>query len=169
MKKLTIVIALVAILGVGTAFADNRPSGFGIGVVSGGSSAWGGTVSFDTSLGLALAAADTYWGIRVGGFGGTLFVGVTGDFLTFMSGSFGGGPFGFYIDGGLFGNVWLGNNIALGGGARLPIGLSFNFNDFIDIWLAVVPAVGVHVTTGGGDALRLGGGWGPELGLRVWF
>ena len=169
MKKLVIAIALVAILGAGTAFADNRPSGFGIGVVGAGHSGWTGGGGIGFRYGLALAAADTYWGIQLAGFGSNLFIGVTGDFLTFMSGSIGGGPVGWYIDGGLFANVLLGNNLTLGGGARLPIGLSFNFNDFIDIWLAAVPSIGVSVTTGGNTNIGLGGGWGPEIGLRVWF
>ena len=170
MKKLVFVIALVAILGAGTAFAaDPRPDGLGIGIVGAGHSGWTGWGGFGYQYGLALAMADTYWGIRVGFPGNNIFVGVTGDFLTLLGGTFAGTPLGFYIDAGLFGNIWLGGDaISLGGGARLPIGLNLNFN-IVDFWLAIVPSIGVNVNLGAGDTINIGGGWGPEIGVRVWF
>lgn len=172
MKKLVLVLLLVAFIAVGAFANDPRPDGFGIGIVGGSTRAWDDGVGFSTGdlrYGLALAFADAYWGVRLGGTRNALWVGVTCDFLTLMGGTFGGGPVGFYIDGGLFANVVVGGDILyVGGGARLPIGLNFNF-DIVDLWLAVVPSIGVHVGIGDGGGIGIGGGWGPEIGLRVWF
>ena len=170
MKKLVLVLLLVAFIAVGAFANDPRPDGFGIGIVGGGARGWTGGGGFGFSYGLSLHAANTYWGIFASIASNWFSVGVTGDFVTLMGGTFGDGPLGFYIDGGLYGTVFVydtadGSDFAFGVGARLPIGLSLNF-DIIDIWLAAVPQIGVRV---GGGSLSLGGGWGPEIGLRVWF
>ena len=173
MKKVLLVLLLAAVLTTGTAFADDpRPDGFGIGVFGGWGGGWqggGGSGNF----GLALHAADIYWGINLGIRPNWFNIGVSGDFITLLGGNI-AGPFGWYIDVGLYAGIGIWNpdhgdgGVALDFGARLPIGLNLNLQ-VVDFWLAFIPRIGLNIGLYDHGGLSLGGGWGPEFGIRVWF
>ena len=172
MKRVLLVLVIAAVLATGTAFAgDPRPDGLGIGVVAGYGGGWSGGGG-SSNVGLALHLSDIYWGINLGLGENHFALSVTGDFMTLTGGNI-SGPFGWYIDLGLYGGLGLATagdnaNLSLNFGARLPIGLNLNFKP-IDIWLAVVPRIGVDLNIGHGDFLNLGGGWGSEFGIRLWL
>ena len=178
-KRIVLAVVLVAILATGTVFAnDPRPEGFGIGVVAGAFNSWdGGSADFGRDAwrgGLALHTADIYWGIRAGGGSNWIHIDASGDFMTLFGGNI-EGPLGWYIDVGLYGGVGIysppspaSGGIRLDFGARLPIGLNLNFG-ILDIWLAIVPTVGLGINTIDNTDFGIGGGWGPEFGIRLWL
>jgi hypothetical protein len=74
-------------------------------------------------------------------------------------------------------NSW-NNNHRFGGGfgidvgARVPIGFRFMLIDHLDIWLALVPSLGIYLGLGDyymKNRFGIGGGWGGELGIRWWL
>jgi len=168
MKKLVIVFALAVIIATGTAFAGDQ-DGFGIGAFWSSGGGWGsaGTVGHSGALSLHLKGVPVYWGINFG-FGKIMWLGVSGDFLHLINNqplvkSIG---LSWFIRGGLYGKVWIGDDLALDAGARLPIGLSFQPIKVLEIFLDVAPSIGLGISSGG---IGIGGGWAGELGIRVWF
>ena len=173
MKKIVCAIVLAAIIVTGTAFADPRPSGTGIGIVGGFRGNWDGESNITPALALKLPSLDPYLGIdleireRYFGFNLTADWNIIGGDLAPV--------LGWYIDlGGYLGisshsnNDWSYFNL----GARLPIGLTIKPIEILDIFLAIVPTLGLglRVSGSGGDPLNFPqGGWGGNLGIRLWF
>ncbi|NIZ46851.1 DUF3996 domain-containing protein [Entomospira nematocerorum] len=58
-------------------------------------------------------------------------------------------------------------------GARVPIGFRFFFARHFEIWLGMVPNVGLLIDIAnqaiGGTRFRVGGGIGGEIGFRFWI
>lgn len=55
-------------------------------------------------------------------------------------------------------------------GARVPLGMRFMIGQTFDIWLAMVPALGLDMTfRDSGTSVGFGGGVGGEFGVRIWF
>ena len=179
MKKLLVVIALVAILATGTAFADH-PDKFGIGVEGGYGSYWmdfkypGGNVN--SALSLKFSNLPVFWaiGMQFGAGGGNAGFGlmVSGDY--------------YFIDSAIVGDMlhWYfgaGAQINLGFGAttesfgidldvlgRIPIGLSFQIpvsKIVLEVYLQAVPTIGVKVSPSFHALVGVGG----SFGFRVWF
>ncbi|WP_461255968.1 hypothetical protein [Treponema sp. R80B11-R83G3] len=172
MKKLVIVLALVAIIATGTAFAGDQ-DGLGIGAFWSSGGGWGssGTVGHSGALSLHLPGIPVYWGINFGGFGpfgNTLWLGVSGDFLPVVNNQ----PLvkniglSWFIRLGLYGKIWLGDITGLDFGARLPVGLSWQPIKVFELFLDVAPSIGLYIYDG---SFGLGGGWAGELGIRLWF
>jgi hypothetical protein len=198
MKKIVLVIALAAIMGTGTAFADH-PSGFGIGVVGNFwlGRDWGGVGG--GGLSLKFPGVPVFWAINFGGGGshdgGNFGFGLTGDYYIIdksivptLNWFFGiGGFFNFYAWWNSYYNrydnrrdEWSWSHINFG--IRLPIGLSWQPVKFLELWIDFAPSFGLGIDTDSNHKYRydnrdyghefwIGTHWGfPfEIGLRFWF
>jgi len=165
MKKIFLVFALVAIIATGTAFADH-PSGFGIGVQGGGSGGWtGGGFGGGGALTLKFPSMPIFWTVDVASWTGYLWLGVSGDYYLIDDLIVPEIGLNWYLGVGGYVNLGLGDPLGLGVGARLPIGLSWQPIDLLEIYLQVVPSIGVGILPG----IGLGGGWGGNLGIRLWL
>ena len=179
MKKLLIVIALVAILATGTAFADH-PDGFGIGLV--GSYGWGGGGG---GLSLKIPSIPIYWGVFFWGYEDNFSLGVTGDYYLLDDQIV--SILHWYLGLGGFFNFnnhtrhWANKDYSYSSfylGARIPIGLSLQPIPLLEVFLDVAPSFGVHIRSSqkadDGHEFQKGGagfawGWPIEVGLRLWF
>jgi len=180
MKKFIMVIAMVAIIGAGTAFADH-PDGLGIGVQWGGSGGWDGGFGpqLGATLSLKVPALPVYWAIDVSIHSDYFGLGVSGDVYFIDSAlvpSIGLNwylGFGVGVGLGFFNSNYAGNDVLwLGLSARLPVGLSLQLplnagplNAF-EIYLQLVPSIGVKVAP---EFHFPYGGWGFDLGIRLWL
>ncbi|MCL2212131.1 MAG: hypothetical protein FWB95_09445 [Treponema sp.] len=177
MKKLVLVLALVAVISVGTAFA--HPDGWGIGLQGGGGLNWVG-FGFGGGSALTLKAPTVpiYWGIYFdfyAGFDGFGWIaGLTADYY-FLDLPFASNWLHFYIGaGGAFGFGILYQGLAIDLKARLPIGLSLQIPiksglDVLEFYFQLVPSAGVRL--GFFDPFRasFAGGLGFDVGFRLWF
>jgi len=155
MKKLAIVIALVAILATGTAFAD-----FGIGVHGGGGLGGGGA-------GLNLAFSPIY--IYVDAFGlGSNSMSIFGavDFWQFLGGNI-VGDLSWYWRLGIPVGLWgFGDKLGLAVGIRAPIGLSWKPIPLIELFIHLSPQIGLQIMPEIDLWSNFFGGTG---GIRFWF
>jgi hypothetical protein len=191
MKKLVLGIALAAILATGAAFADH-PAGWGIGIQGGVDGGWAGSgAGGGGALSLKVPGVPIFWAVNMG-FGSDHFsVGVSGDYyfidsplvpaakLHWFLG--GGGWFHFYS----YSHTAYGldsNYFSFALGARLPIGLSWQPFPVLELFADFAPSLGIAFDSDGkskdstgteytwheGKA-HLAGGWGIDLGIRLWF
>ena len=169
-KKVIIAIALAAILVTGTAFAaDVHPNGLGIGALWGGNAVWGGngTIGNSVALSLKVPSVPIFWGISFH-LGGALSLGVQGD--SYILGSQLIPTLSWFLGIGGYVNLVLGNEAYIGLGARLPIGLTWQPIDILEIFLNVAPSLGLGFWTAGNGGIHFpDGGIGWELGIRLWF
>jgi len=172
MKKILFVFVLVAVIATGTAFASPvHPTGLGIGGMWGGN-IQGGVLHDTGALSLKLPSMPVFWALS---FGKGPYFGIQGDvyllgfnILPFM---------GFYLGVGGYGNIDLRHqDAALGIGFRVPIGLTFQFINFLELFVDVAPSYGVSIWThhDGGynfpDPFNSNSwGWPIEIGFRVWL
>jgi len=167
MKKILFVFILVAILAAGTAFASPvHPNGLGIGALWGASIGDIHHIGHHAALSLHIPNLPVFWGIS---WYGNAF-GVQGDvyiigtqLLPFMGWFFGIGG---------YGRVYHGNETALNLGVRFPIGLTFQFANFVEVFLNFAPNLGLSLYTNRkNDPLHFPdwGGYPLELGLRFWI
>ena len=163
MKKIVLVLALVSIIGAGTAFAD-----FGIGLHGGGH--YGGNVGGGGGLNLAFDSLFIYIDYVGGGSGLNLSGAV--DFWQFLGGNLGAGPvlngnFAWYWRLGIPVGLHIGDNyLGLNAGVRFPIGVSWR-KDIFELFLQAVPLIGVRILPI--DDIGLWWNVGGNLGFRIWF
>ena len=156
-KKVIIVIALAAILATGTAFADH-PGGFGIGVQGG----YGGGVG--GALTLKLPSLPIFWAIDFTPWDGYTWLGLAGDFYFIDSQLV--STLHWYFGLGGYVNLGLGDPLGLAIGARLPIGLSWQPIPLLEIYLQVVPSIGLSILP---KIDLYPNFWGANLGIRIWL
>ncbi|MCL2265891.1 MAG: hypothetical protein FWC22_07600, partial [Treponema sp.] len=179
-----VVIALVAILATGTAFADH-PDKFGIGVEGGYGSFWtdfkgpaGGNMN--SAVSLKFKSLPIFWAIGMniaaGGSGGNAGIGimVSGDYY-FMDMAIVGDMLHWYFGAGAQVNLGFGIDITGGTGgidldllARVPVGISFQFpvsKIVLEAYMQAVPTIGVKVSPKFRSLVGVGG----SFGFRVWF
>jgi len=154
MKKIVLVVALVAFLGAGTAFAE-KPTGLGIGVVAG----YGGLgSSAGTPLGISLKipSVPLYWGLYFNlpmnltkgysAFG----LGITGDYMILQGDLVSSMNLGYYLGAGVFFDIYFqsykethlgsdvtGDRMDMAVGLRVPIGLTWMLAPAIELFLDV--------------------------------
>jgi hypothetical protein len=165
MKKIFFVVVLVAVLATGTAFADH-PGGLGIGVQGGWSGGWGGGGWGAASLSLKVPSLPIFWAIRMdlweSGFG----LGVSGDYY-FIDSALPIPTLHWYLGFGVGVGLWgFSDTFGLGASARLPIGLSWQPIKLVEIFLQVVPNLGVQIAPSFHFPY---GGWGGDIGIRIWL
>jgi len=166
MKKLLIVLALAVIIATGTVFADH-PSGLGIGIQGGTSSAWGGgAFTNGAALSLKLPKIPIFWAARLDIWPDYFLLGVSGDSYIIDQSLVKGIGLNWYLGLGLGVGIGLGDPLALGVSGRLPIGLSWQPIPLLEIFLQAVPHLGVAVLPSFHFPY---GGWGGDLGIRLWF
>jgi hypothetical protein len=167
MKKVVLCLALFAILATGTVFADH-PGGFGIGVQFGYIGNWGGGSFGNAALSLKLPGLPVFWAARLDMFGGYFGLNVSGDVYLIDSGLIPLLGLNWYLGLGIGAGFTFTDNDVLGLGlsARLPIGISWQLFSFIEVFLQVVPTLGVTVVP---EFHFPYGGVGGDLGVRLWF
>lgn len=171
MKKLVLVVVLVAVIGTGTVFAQGaHPNKLGIGIL------WGGNVgnhfSNNLALSLKVPSVPIFWGITARITNDWFAVGVQGDY--YMIGSyFVGDMLGWFLGLGFYANAGFGDNSSnIGFGARLPVGLTFQPLNFFEVFLNIAPQVGGAIWISGdkdGFEFPHGGFFNFELGIRFWL
>ena len=185
MKRAIFVVILVCILATGTAFADH-PAGFGIGVQGG--FGWGTAEGGYGTLTLKIPNIPIFWAVNLG-FGAHHFgIGVSGDYYIIdqfiahpLHWFFGvGGFFNFYAVSDSRYYNYSRSDVTFG--LRVPVGLSLQPIPLLELYIAIVPGIGVYIQgeeryeVGGSritDTTHAGAGLGwilPfEIGLRLWF
>jgi hypothetical protein len=164
MKKLVILIALIAILGTGSVFADH-PSGFGIGVQGG----WSGGPGGGAGLTLKFPSLPIFFSIDgLGLFGGSGFhISGAGDYYFIDKTLVPEAGLNWYLGFGIGVALWgFDGDLGLAASARLPIGLSWQPIDLLEIYLQAVPQIGLQILP---DIGLWGNFWGGNLGIRFWF
>ena len=168
MKKLVLVLALVAIIGAGTAFADH-PSGWGLGFQGGGSIGWMG-FPFNFGYGGAFTfkapTVPIFWGISLDVSIWGIGIGLTADWY-FLDLAIASNILHFYMGVGGALDVYFPFDIALL--ARLPIGLSVQIPiksgiDALEFYFQIVPSAGLAFIPP-----RFAGGLGFDAGFRIWL
>ena len=158
MKKLVLVLALVAFLGAGTAFAD-----FGIGVHVGGA---GGLGDLGYGGGLNLAFSNIYIYIDTAFRGSSLGVSGAVDFVSFLNIDI-VDTLSFYLRLGIPVSIWgFGSDFGLAAGVRVPVGLSWKPTEMIEVFFQLIPQVGIRIL----PSVNI---WddifGSNLGIRFWL
>ena len=159
MKKFLLVIALAAILATGTAFADH-PSGFGIGVQGGYGGGIGGALT------LKFPSMPIFWAVDAGAWANYLWLGLAGDYYFIDSAIAADIGLHWYLGVGGYVNLGVGDPLNVAVGARVPIGLSWQPIPLLEIYLQIVPSVGLSVLPSVGLWPNF---WSGNLGLRLWF
>ena len=167
MKKLLLVSILILVT-AGAAFADH-PKSFGIGLTGVRYQNWEGGGSWQTALSLKVPAVPIFWAIYLGIGEGYTHLYVSGDKYVLEGELVPDINLHYYIGVGLYGMLGFYDNsdadTLLAMGARVPIGLSWHAVDFLEVFLALVPSLGVRV-----NPIHFpDGGWPFELGVRIWF
>jgi len=167
MKKMLIVFTLFAILATGTVFADH-PGGFGIGVQYGGGGHWdAGGYHSNAALSLKIPSIPLFWAVRLDINDGYFGLGLSGDYYVIdrkLVPEFG---LNWYLGiGGSVGLSFWDDGMGLGVAARLPIGLSWQPIPLLEIFLQIVPSLGVDIVP---DFHFPSGGFGGDIGIRLWF
>jgi hypothetical protein len=165
MKKLVLVLAL-AILMAGAVFADH-PDGFGIGVQGGYGGSWGGGGQGGGALSLKLPGMPTFWAIRADIGEGHFGIGVSGDYYFIDDVLVSDIGLHWYLGFGIGVGLWgFDDNLGLGVSARLPIGISWQPIPLLEIFLQIVPNLGAQFLP---EFHFPYGGWGGDIGIRLWF
>jgi len=167
MKRLFLVLVLFTIIATGSVFADH-PKGLGIGIQGGTSGSWEGGGGFHNggALSLKLPSMPVFWAARIDIWDGFFFLGVSGDNYLIDNLLVKDIGLSWYLGLGLGVGIGLGDTLALGVSGRLPVGLSFQPIPLLEIFLQVVPNLGVAVLP---DFHFPYGGWGGDIGIRLWF
>ena len=164
MKKVLLVLVLVTCM-AGFAFADHPGSSWGIGaILSHHDLATKGSGS-DLGLSLIIPSSPIFWAIYTNG--SLDYVTVTGDKLFVEGVVVSEINLHYYVGLGGFVSVWLDNFEYSSLGARVPIGLSWHALDFLEVFLGIVPTLGIQP---GGEGDFFNFRWAPiEWGVRVWL
>ena len=161
MKKSLLVLVLAAIITTGVAFADH-PGGFGIGVQGG----YGG-LGPGGALTLKFAHMPIFWAINFGIGPHFSMLEVAGDYYIIDDKLAPEIGLHWYLGIGAYVGIGLGaNDFNLWGGVRVPIGLSWQPIPLLELYLQVVPGIGLSILPGIGLWPNF---WGGNLGIRLWF
>jgi hypothetical protein len=163
MKKFAAICIVGFVLGTAGAFADH-PDGWGLGVVFGG-----GVDGWGPSLSLKAPQLPIFWAINLG-FGKNYFgLGVSGDYY-FIDKKF---PtdinLNWYLGVGGYATMWGFNDdkFGLALGARVPVGLSWQFLKHGEIFLEIAPQLGLEVAPD--FRFPQSSFFNAALGARFWF
>ena len=162
MKKSIVTGILFLVLAGGAVYADH-PAGLGIGVQGGVSGAAGGG-DFGGDLTLKLPLLPLFWTIGAEIHSGYTGITVAGDYylldMSIMP------MLGWYIGVGAGAHLGLGGTTHLAVAGRLPIGISFQPVGLVEIYLQLVPQIGLAVLP---DIDLWDRFWGGNVGIRLWL
>ncbi|MDR0539747.1 MAG: hypothetical protein LBG74_04495 [Spirochaetaceae bacterium] len=162
MKKKLFIAVVCLVLGTGAVYAEH-PSGLGIGVEGGWSSWIGG------GLTLKFPSVPIFWTVHAYANPAGLGFELAGD--KYLIDQDIASILGWYLGIGAYAGLGVWDNLALWGGLRVPIGLSLRPIDLLEIYLQVVPHLGVSILP---EFFLPHGGWGTgwiggSFGIRLWF
>ncbi|MDR2509043.1 MAG: DUF3996 domain-containing protein [Spirochaetaceae bacterium] len=163
MKKVILTGILFLFLAAGFVYADH-PDGFGIGV-QGGISGAAGVGDYGGDLTLKLPDVDIFWTVGAALYPGYFGVTVAGDWY-FVDAVIIDSWLNGYVGVGAGAHIGLGDTLGLAAAARLPLGLSFQPVELLEIYLQIVPQIGLSILPGVG---LWGNFWSGNLGVRLWF
>ncbi|GHT79080.1 hypothetical protein FACS1894130_06900 [Spirochaetia bacterium] len=155
-KKVVAVVVLGLVLGTAAVFADH-PKGLGIGVQGG----WSGNVG--AGLSLKLPSVPVYWTVDAT-FGAGFGLGVAGDYYLFDSDF--SPNFGWYLGLGMAVNLGFYDPLVLAVGARLPFGLSWQPIKLLEVYIQLVPSIGLAILP---DFGIWPNSFSGNLGIRLWL
>jgi hypothetical protein len=172
MKKKIILFALIAVISAGAAFADH-PKGFGIGAIAGYGNGWegGGSGTNNWALALKVPSVPIFWAIDLELDSYYFQIGLRGDYYFIDKTLVKDINLGWYLgvggwfSYGSFDSKWA-NWTYMAAGARVPIGLSWQPIDLLEIFLEIAPSLGIQFSP---DFHFPAGGWGAGFGFRLWF
>jgi hypothetical protein len=168
MKKKLILVALVAVITTGSAFAD-YPKGWGVGLVAGYGGHWdNGYYNSNWALSLKVPSMPIFWAIDFEVWDGYVTLGLRGDYYIAHRALIPEIKLDWYL--GIGGWLSLGlpsqGNAYISFGARVPVGLSWQPVDVFELFLEIAPSLGFQMSP------RVHfpyGGWGAGIGFRIWF
>jgi len=169
MKKVVLVLVLFAILATGTVFADHPNGKWGVGIQGGTSGDWdgGGHLHNGGALSLKIPSVPIFWAVRLDIFNDYFSLGISGDKYLIDKLLVKEIGLGWYLGLGVGVGIGIGDDdLALGVSGRLPIGLSIQPIDLLEIFLQIVPQLGVSIMPSFHFPY---GGWGGDIGIRLWF
>jgi hypothetical protein len=159
MKKFLAVFVIGLCLSTAAVFAQHSNK-FGIGLQGG----WAGGVG--GGLSLKLPSVPLFWTIDAD----NNWLGVAGDFYFIDKSLVPEAKLGWYFGVGVYGDLgfWGDHDDSFGliVGGRLPIGLSWQPLNWFELYLQVVPNIGLQIS----PDIGLGGNFfGANLGIRLWL
>ena len=159
-------MVLAAIITTGTAFAD-YPGGLGIGIQGGGAYGWAGGLDYGAALSLKIPSLPIFWTIQANFGGGEFGLNVAGDVYLIHNPLVDSANLDWYLGLGIGAGIWgFSDTLGLGASGRVPVGLSWQPIDLLELYLQIVPQLGVSILR----KFRFPyGGMGANLGLRLWF
>jgi hypothetical protein len=164
-KKIVIVLILALILATGTVFAQH-PGGWGVGIVGGGGWQSGGYGGYGHwGLSLKAPSLPIFWSLNAHGWGDGITVGVTGDKYIIDKSLVSDINLGWYFGVGAYAGLTFSSSPSFNVGARIPVGLSWQPLDFLEVFLDIAPSLGVAINPFHFPAV----GFPVELGIRFWF
>jgi hypothetical protein len=174
MKKICIVVLVLFLTVTAGTFADH-PGGTGIGI----NFRYGvaGTGGFGPSLSLKLKPVPVYWGVSLGINKNWFGLNVAGDYYFIDKTLLPEIKLGWYLGLGGYVGMWFwqgdyraawaegSSSMALALGARLPVGLSWQPLNFLEVFVDVAPRLGISVIPVHFPD------WGVDfdLGVRLWI
>jgi len=162
MKKILIVFALFAFLATGTLFAE-YPGGFGIGVQGGYGGVGGGA-----GLTLKFPSLPIFFNIdAVSASDSGFHLAAAGDYYFIHNDLLKETDLDYYVGFGIGASLWgFDDKLGIAAAARLPIGLSWQPITLLELYLQVVPQIGLQILP---DFKLWTNFWGANIGLRLWF
>ncbi len=166
MKRFILICLIGLTVGSAGLFADHG-NGFAIGpVISGG----GGTGGAGGTVGATFKfpSLPIFWSAKLRFSGDGLGFGVTGDYYFIDRDLVTEGNFNldWYLGAGAYVNMGFYDDFHLSLGARVPIGLSWHIADPFELYLGLIPSLGLEITP---DVHFPDFDIGAELGFRFWF
>lgn len=168
MRKIVILLVLVAIIATGTAFADYPEDKIGIGALFGYNGSWeGGRGTGNVALSLKLPSLPIFWALSLEIDGSAFGLGAHGDYYFYHNTLFAEANLDWYLGLGGWLSLWgFDDDFGFALGARLPVGLSWQPLDMLEVFLEIAPSLGLQVLP---KVKFPAGGIGLGLGVRVWF
>jgi hypothetical protein len=168
MVKRFIIASLLGLALSGTAVVAQHPGKLGVGIVYGMGLGSGGLGGYNVGLSLKVPSLPVYWTVNAQINSSIFGIGGSGDYYFIDQSLVPNINLGWYLGlGGYLGTLFYKDNIALWGGVRVPIGLSFMPANWIEIFLEVAPNLGITLIP---DFYFPHGSYvNPALGIRIWI
>ncbi|MDR1986044.1 MAG: hypothetical protein LBP88_03605 [Treponema sp.] len=159
MKKLVAVCIIGLSLGAAGAFAEH-PDGWGLGIV--GRGGYGGS---GPNLSLKAPSLPIYWGIGLGIWEGAFSMGVSGDYYIIDTALVPDINLDWYFGVGGYVSLGISDGFGLALGARVPLGLSWEFLEHFELFGNIFAGLGIGISPLYFPDWKGGG----ELGIRYWL
>jgi hypothetical protein len=170
MKKSLLILILMMIIALSGAFAEH-PDGWGLGAGYQGAGSFSNP-GYNNGFSIFLKAPQlpVYWAFSGSIRSGVTWITLTGDYYFIDKTLVPEINLGWFLGVGGYGRVLINSgNFALDLGVRVPIGLSWQPMDFLEVFADFAPSIGIWLGLGDNGGLDIGGGWQFDIGVRFWF